>query len=434
MKKVFDEESRLEKMLKVEAALARALASTGAIPKTDADAINAAATIKNVSVEKVAKLEEEVRHDVMALVKALAQSAGASGRFVHMGATSNDIIDTATALQLKEAVGIIREDLFSLRDVLVRLANRYKATVMIGRTHGQSAIPLTFGLKMAVFAGEIQRHIERLSQAEPRICVGKMSGAVGTGAAFGVKALEVQELVMKELGLQAEFAATQVVGRDRYAELVFILASVASSLEKFATEIRNLQRSEIKEVAESFDIDRQVGSSTMANKQNPITCENICGLARIVRSYVTPALENMPLWHERDLTNSSAERFILPHACILADDIIVKMASVFSSLRVYPENMKANIERTNGQVMAESVMIALTRKGMNRQDAHELLRKAAIEAEAKKLHLKQVLEKNRMVSRHLTKKELTDAMNPYRYIGAAKEIVENVTAEARKQI
>ena len=432
MRKVFEEDSKLQKMLRVEAALAKALATAGIIPKADAENIQAVANTKNVPSEKVKKLEAEVKHDIMALVKALSQSAGLSGRYVHFGATSNDIIDTATALQFQEAIEILKSDMEALRDVLVRLSMRYKATVMMGRTHGQSAIPITFGLKLAVFASEVARHIERMNEMEKRVCVGKMSGAVGTGAAFGPKALGIQELVMQELNLKAELASTQIVGRDRYAELVFALASIASSVEKFATEIRNLQRGEIKEVAEAFDIEKQVGSSTMANKQNPITCENICGLARIVRSFIHPALENISLWHERDLTNSSAERFILPHACMLTDDILTKMTSVFSTLRVYPENMKANIEKTNGLIMSESVMIALTKKGMNRQEAHELLRKAAIESESKGLHLRTVLEKNRTVMKCLTKKELADAMNPFKYIGAAKEIVEKVAAEAKK--
>lgn len=428
MVSVFSEENKLQKMLDVESALAKALAAEGIIPKKDAEEISKAATVKRVTVENVAKIEAEIKHDIMAVVKALSQCAGESGKFVHMGATSNDIIDTATALQLKDAITIIRESLINLRDVLYRLAKRYQATVMIGRTHGQGAVPITFGLKTAVFAAEIQRHIERLDQMKPRLCVGKMSGAVGTGAAFGPKALKIQEHVMNELGLGTEIAGTQVIGRDRYAEFIMLLANVASSLEKYATEIRNLQRSEIREVAESFDTGKQVGSSTMANKQNPITCENICGLARIVRSYVYPALENIPLWHERDLTNSSAERFIIPHACILTDDIITKMTNVFQHLRVYPENMKTNIERTNGQIMAESVMIALTRKGMSRQEAHEILRKASIEADTKKMHLKTVLEKNATVAKYLNKKEIQDAMNPFKYIGSAKEIIDRVTA------
>lgn len=432
MRKIFDEESKLEKMLRVEAALAKAQAALDIIPKADAAAIQSAANIKAVPLEKVRKMEAEVKHDIMALVKSLSLAAGQSGRFVHMGATSNDIIDTATALQLQEAVKIVRDGLVGLRDVFLRQAIRYKATIMLGRTHGQSATPITFGLKLAVYASEMNRHIERFDEAARRVCVGKMSGAVGTGAAFGPKALRIQELVMQELNLVPETASTQVVGRDRHAELVFALANIAASIEKFATEVRNLQRSEIREVAEPFDEAKQVGSSTMANKQNPITCENVCGLARIVRAFVVPALEDVPLWHERDLTNSSAERFIIPHALLLTDDILAKTAHVFAGLRVYPENMKANIEKTNGMVMSESVMIALTRKGMSRQEAHELLRKSAIAADAKKQHLRQGLEKSKAVSKYLTRKELEDALNPYKYTGAAKEIVEKIAAESRR--
>jgi adenylosuccinate lyase len=425
MKAIFSEENRLQKLLQVEAALARAHAALGNIPKDAADAIDAAASSGKVTIEMVAELEAQVKHDIMALVLALSDASGEAGSYVHLGATSNDIIDTATALQLKEALPLIEEGLLRLRTALLGLAGKHRRTVMLGRTHGQAAVPITFGLKMAVFALEVNRHLERLKQAANRILVGKMSGAVGTGAAFGPDALKLQDLVMESLGLRPEEASTQIVGRDRYAEYVALMAGIATSLERFATEVRNLQRTEIGEVAEAFG-ERQVGSSTMAHKENPITSENVCGLARIVRGFLVPAYENVPLWHERDLTNSSAERFILPHVTVLVDDMLHKMADVFENLRVREDRMLANLEATGGIVMAEAVMMALTRKGMGRQEAHELVRRLSLQAKAEGRALREVLLDNREVSSLLSPEELEEAMDPHRYIGASEEIVERV--------
>jgi adenylosuccinate lyase len=340
MKGIFNEENKLQKMLDVEAALARAHAKVGNISKEYAEMITKIANTEKVKVERVKQIEKEIRHDLMAVVKALAEASGEAGKYVHLGATSSDIVDTATALQLKEAVTILKEDLMKLRGVFLSLARKHKDTVMMGRTHGQSAVPMTFGLKMAVYGLEVHRHLKRLNECEKRILVGKMSGAVGTGAAFGPQALKIQKIVTEDLGVGVEEASTQIVGRDRYTEFVCLLANIASSIEKFATEVRNLQRSEIDEVAEAFDTKKWVGSSTMAHKKNPINCENVCGLARIIRSFVTPTLENMILWHERDLTNSSAERFIIPHICILTDDILIKITNVFDNLEVNKKKMR----------------------------------------------------------------------------------------------
>lgn len=333
MKALFSEDAKLQRLLDVESALVRAHAKVGNVPAKAAEDVRKAANTRTVSTDRVAEIEKEIGHDVMAVVLALSEKAGDAGRFVHLGATSNDITDTATALQLRDAFRILEEDLDHLKAALLSLAKRHRKTVMLGRTHGQAAVPITFGLKMAVYGLEVARHIERLREAAPRVCVGKMSGAVGTGAAFGPKALELQALVMEDLGLGYEEASGQIVGRDRHAELFGLLANVASSAEKFATEVRNLQRTEIGEAAEAFG-DRQVGSSTMANKENPVTSENVCGLARIVRGFVVPAYENVPLWHERDLTNSAAERIMIPHALILVDDLLAKLADVFRTLRV----------------------------------------------------------------------------------------------------
>jgi len=427
MKAIFSEETRLAHMLRVEAALAAAQAGLGEIPAAAAKEIGRQASAKTVTVKRVADLERETGHDVMAVVLALTERCnGDAGKYVHLGATSNDILDTATALQLRDVFSILRAGLEGLTAALAALAKKHRGTIMLGRTHGQAAVPITFGLKMAVFAAEVHRHRQRLDQAEPRVVVGKMSGAVGTGAAFGPKAREIQRLVGESLGLPMEEASTQVVSRDRHAEFTALLAAIASSCEKFATEVRNLQRTEIGEVAEAFDRKRQIGSSTMAHKENPITSENVCGLARVVRGFTIPAFEDVALWHERDLTNSSAERILLPHACVLVDDILSKMTKVFSALRVYPTRMRENLDRTNGQVMAEAVMIALTGKGMGRQEAHKVVRDASLAAREKRVHLREVLLKNSAVKSRLTVRELEQALDPARYTGSSKAIVDDV--------
>ncbi|MEE9152452.1 MAG: adenylosuccinate lyase [Thermoplasmata archaeon] len=426
MKTIFTEANKLQKFLDVEAALAEAHAELGNISKDDAWRIKSSANLNSISVEDVNAIEKVIKHDVMAVVKALSNKCGKAGESVHLGATSNDIIDCATALQLKEAIGLIMKALEALKKSLFNLAEKHKNTIMVGRTHGQFAVPITLGLKMAVFASEVQRHITRLEESRERILVGKMTGAVGTGAALGEQALQIQDIVMKKLGLKAEEASFQIVGRDRYIEFISILANIATSLEKFATEVRNLQRSEINEVSEAFDVKKQVGSSTMAHKKNPIVSENICGLARIVRSFLFPAFENNVLWHERDLTNSSAERFIIPHACILVDDILFKMRDVFDNLVVYPEIMRRNLESSQGLIMAESVMMVLTKKGVGRQEAHEIVRNCAMKATMEEIGFPDALAENDIVSQTLSKEELEVALNPENYTGKAVEIVENL--------
>jgi adenylosuccinate lyase len=431
MKSVFDEESWLFKLLQVEAALAQAHAEVGNIPQEDADNISNAVANETVKLDRVKEIEKEIRHDLMSVVKALAEQSGDSGKYVHLGATSYDIEDTARGLQFREAIHFLKEGLKQLKSVLGGLADEHKDTVMLGRTHGQAAVPITFGLKMAVYALEIHRHMERLDEMEKRIYIGKMIGVTGTGAAYGPKALEIQQAVMNKLGLSYEEATTQIVGRDTYAEFISWCANVASSLEKFATEVRNLQRNEIGEVAEAFDVEKFVGSSTMAQKKNPETSENICGLARIVRGFVIPTYENIPLWHERDLTNSSSERFIIPHVCILTDDILIKMIDVFSNLAVNKKRMLQNIERTRGQIMSESVMIALANKGVSRQDAHEEIRKLAMTAQRKSVDLKEMLNTSEMVTKNLSYEELDKALDPMNYVGSSVQIVENTLKRIR---
>jgi adenylosuccinate lyase len=302
-------------------------------------------------------------------------------------------------------------------------ALRYKKTLMMGRTHGQHALPITLGFKFAVWMREISRHITRLRQCRERVLVGKMSGAVGTQAGLGANAMQIQELVMQRLGLKAADISTQIVQRDRHAELICLLALIASTLDNFATEIRELQRPEIGELYEPFEVERQVGSSTMPHKRNPETCERICGLARIVRSLVTPALENVVTWHERDLTQSSAERFTLPETCILVDYMLFLMTNIIANLRVDEKRMLKNMELTQGRAMSEAVMIALTKKGVSRQEAHELLRKLTIKSEAENRHFKEILLEDKVVRSKLSEKEIAEALKPKNYLGTAKEQV-----------
>jgi len=433
MRRIFEEEARVQKMLDVEAALAWAHAEVGNIPRKDAEKIVAMASIKHVKLSRIKEIEREIKHDIASLVRALAEACGPSGAYVHLGATSYDIVDTANALQLKEALELIEKKMDDFEKVLMEKSLQYKNTLMMGRTHGQHALPITLGFKFAVWMRQISRHIQRLRQCKERVLVGKMSGAVGTQAGLGPNAIKIQELVMQRLEIKAAEISTQIVQRDRHAELVCLLATIASSLDNFATEIRELQRPEIGELFEPFEVEKQVGSSTMSQKRNPELCERVCGLARIVRSLVIPALENVVTWHERDLTQSSAERFILPETCILADYMLFLLTNIVANLRGDEKCMLKNIELTQGRAMSEAVMIALTKKGMNRQEAHELLRKLTIKSETERRHFKEILLEDKIVSRKLTEKEIDEALKPKNYLGTAKEQVVRIVKKTIKE-
>jgi adenylosuccinate lyase len=433
MRRIFEEESRVQKMLDVEAALAWAHAEVGDMPRADAEKIEAAASLKHVKLARVKEIEREIKHDVASLVRALAEACGSSGGYVHLGATSYDIVDTANALQLKDALELIEKKLDNFEKTLMDKALRYEDTLMIGRTHGQHALPITLGFKFAVWMREVSRHVQRLRQCRERVLVGKMSGAVGTQAGLGEHAMKIQELVMHRLGICAADISTQIVQRDRHAELACVLALIASSLENFATEIRELQRPEIGELSEYFEFEKQVGSSTMSQKRNPELCERVCGLARIVRSLVAPALEDVTTWHERDLTQSSTERFLLPETCILTDYLLCLMNNIVSSLQVDEESMLKNTEVTQGRFMSEAVMMALTRKGMNRQEAHELLRKLTIKSELQKRGFGEVLLEDSIVSQKLTKREVDAALNPKNYLGTAARQVDLMVKKTKRE-
>ncbi len=432
MRRIFEEKSRLQKMLEVEAALAWAHSQIGNIPKKDAEKIVQKASNKYVKLERVKEIEKEIRHDVMALVRALAEACGSSGEYVHLGATSSDILDTATTLQLKEAVNLIEERLNDLESVLLHGAKKHRNGIMMGRSHGQHALPTTFGFKFAVWTREVSRHIQRLRDCKRRLLAGKMSGAVGTQASLGTEALKIQELVMERLGIKAADISTQIVQRDRYAELTCIIAILASTLDNIASEIRELQRPEIAEAFEAFE-QKQVGSSTMPHKRNPMISERICGLAKILRSLVSPALENVPTWHERDLTQSSCERFVIPEECILIDYILILMIRVLKGLEVDEKRMRKNIEITQGRMMSEAVMLALAKKGLGRQKAHKLTRELAIKSHNQQRAFKDVLMENETVQELLNAKEIEEALDPRNYLGTSTKQIELVIEKTRKE-
>ncbi len=420
MTPVFDEENKLRKWMEVEVALAKAHAKLGHIPKEAPPAIEAG--MEKVKLERAREIEAEIHHDLMAMVRALAEQSGRYGGYIHIGSTSYDIEDTATALIFREGIEVLENRLKTLNSKLKALAEKHKKTVCIGRTHGQHANPTTYGMKFAVYYQEMKRNLERLEKAKETISVGKMSGATGTMAAFGSEGIEMQELVMKELGIKPATISTQVIQRDRHAEVLCTLGIIAGTLEKMAKEIRNLSRPEMGEISEPFK-KKQVGSSTMPHKRNPHKSERICSLARIVRANVQTALENIPLEHERDLTNSANDRFIFPESFIVTDYMAKQMAAILEGLEFYPENIKRNLELTHGLVMAERVMMALVEKGMGRQEAHELIRDLAQKAFGEKKSLKEVLRESG-AGKKFSEKELDGLMDTSTYLGKSGEIVD----------
>jgi adenylosuccinate lyase len=416
--------------MQVEAALAKAEAAIGMIPKEAADIIES--SIGLVELERVKEIEDEIHHDMMAVVLAISEKCEAGAdKWVHFGATSNDMLDTATGLQLKEAVYILEDKMHKLLDVLLLQAGEHKNLVCAGRTHGQIGVPTTYGLRFAIWASEVARHIERLEQLKPRLIVGQMTGAVGTQAAFGKDGIEIQKRVMEYLKIGSVDVSNQIIQRDRHAEFVMWMANTVTTLDKIAVEFRSLQRSEIAEIEESFR-KGQVGSSTMPHKRNPIKSEQICGLARIVRAMVEPELQNNTLWDERDLTNSSCERIVFPEACVLTDHIIKLGIGVIENLRFYPENIRRNLDLLKGLNMGEAVMIDLAMRGVGRQEAHEIVRSSAMEAHESGKHFKDILLANPEVANYLTEEDIINLVDPDKYIGTAVEQVENVIAKLKR--
>ena len=423
MRAVWGEENRFRAIVTAEVALARAEAAHGMIPREDAETIAACAL--NASLDRAKEIEAEINHDMMAIVKAVAEVCGDAGGWIHYGATSNDILDTATALQVRESLALIEEKLARLLGVLLVRSAETKTLVCAGRTHGQIGVPTTYGLRFAIWASEISRHIERLRQLRPRVVVGQLTGAVGTQAALGDAGIEIQATMMEFLGIRAVDVSNQLVARDRYAEYFMLLANIATTLDKIGLEVRLMQRSEIGELAEAFG-KKQVGSSTMPHKRNPIKSEQVCGLARIVRSAVEPALSNNVLWDERDLTNSSPERVLFPEASVLADHILKVMIDVMDGLEFNKENIRKNLMMLRGVNLAESVMIELTKRGMSRQDAHEAMRTASMQALAEGRDLARVLGEQPEVAAFVSRAELDALLDPDVYIGTAVLQVERL--------
>ena len=430
MRKIFEIENRYRLMLQVEAALAKAEAEVGLIPPEAAEAIDRTVREGKVSLERIVELERQVRHETMAVVLALSEAVGPLGEYVHFGVTSNDILDTVMALQIKQAVKILRRKLAQLLIEVVRRGRETINLVALGRTHGVAALPIPFGFKFAVWSSILLTDLERLDSAADRAARGKISGAVGTMAGLGGKGRIIQERVMSMLGLKAAEISTQVVPRDSLAELVVTLALISSTLELAANEVRNLQRTEIGEVEEPFDVSRQVGSSTMPHKRNPILSEKVCGLARVMRGIAVAALENIVLEHERDLTNSSVERIIIPEAFLLLDEQIDIMIRVVSGLKIHPEAMRANLERLRGLIMAERVMLELAARGMGRQRAHELIRQIAQRCISEGLDFAKALMDSPEVRSLLSPEEIERLLNPETYLGESFELAEAVFQKA----
>ena len=371
MRNLWSDERKFQIWLEIETLACEAMAELGEIPKTDAEEIRKSARF---SVPEILEIEKRTNHDVIAFLENVASSVGPAARWIHQGLTSSDILDTTLAVQLTQACAILLEDLKELRSTVADQARKYKMTPMIGRSHGVHAEPITFGLKLALMFDEFGRAEERLSQTRERVRVGKLSGAVGTHAHLDPR---IERAVCEKLGLKAATISTQIVQRDRHAEFLGTLAIIASSIDRWATEFRHLQRTEVLEVEEFFAAG-QKGSSAMPHKRNPITNERLSGLARVIRGNAVVALENVALWHERDISHSSAERIILPDSCTLLDYMLTKLREVVAGLQVYPEHMQKNLDLSKGLYFSQSILLALTRAGLERKTAYEAVQRAAM--------------------------------------------------------
>lgn len=404
MTSVWEPQSRYTTWLRIELLACEAWAELGVVPREALAVIRERA---GFDLDRIQEIEREVRHDVIAFVSAVAERVGPEARYLHFGLTSYDVVDTALAVQLQRAADILLEDLETLSLVLADLARRHKRTIMVGRTHGIHAEPMTFGLKLLLWYGEVARNIDRLRRARETVAYGKLSGAVGT---FAHLPPFVETYVCTRLGLKPAPISSQILSRDRHAEFVLTLALIGTSLDKFATEIRHLQRTEVREVEEPF-VEGQKGSSAMPHKRNPVACEQVSGLARLLRSYAQSSLENVPLWHERDISHSSVERVILPDATILLDYLLVRFREVLEGLRVYPDRMRHNLELTGGLVFSEAVLLALVGKGLTREDAYRLVQRHAMKAWESGEPFKPLLLADPEIRRHLSPGEVENCFD-----------------------
>jgi adenylosuccinate lyase len=381
MVNVFEEEHRHALWLDIEAAVAEAQAEMKLIPKEAAQDIRATALPDIVTLQRTMEIEKNTRHDVVALYEAIAEKCkGAGARWVHFGLTSNDVKDTALGLQLKAAFAVLIPQINSLSVVLIRRAKETQDLIAVGRSHGQHAVPITYGIRFSVWIDELRRQKIRILAARESAVVGKISGATGSHAAFGPLGIELQSKVLKKLGLNAPIATTQIIQRDRIAEVITALANLASSIDKVATDLRNLQRTEIAETSEPFARGKQVGSSAMPHKRNPVTCEKLSGLARVIRSLVPPALENVVSWEERDISHSSTERFVIPQAFILTDYLVRELARVIDGLEIHKSAIETNLSLSKESILSEYVLTLLTNVGLERPKAHEKLRTLSAKA------------------------------------------------------
>jgi adenylosuccinate lyase len=410
MESIWSAQNRYQKWLDIEILVCEALAKNGDIPGAALKTIKAKARF---DIGRIDEIEQTVKHDVIAFLTSVAEFVGPDSRFIHMGLTSSDILDTSLAVLLKEASDILLDDIDKLLVVLKKKAIRHKLTLMIGRTHGIHAEPVTFGLKMAMWYEEMARNRERLLRARAAIACGKLSGAVGTFAFIHPR---VEEYVCRKLDLNPEKVATQVVQRDRHAEYFSTLAVIASSLEKFATEIRHLQRTEVREAEEYFS-PGQKGSSAMPHKRNPVLSENISGLARLMRGYALAAMENVSLWHERDISHSSVERVIGPDATILLDFMLSRFTGLVDNLVVYPGRMIENVNLTHGVIFSQMVLLKLAEKGMTREQAYAVVQENAMRAWTEGIEFKELLLSDRRVKSHLGSKQIEGIFRLENFLG-----------------
>jgi adenylosuccinate lyase len=428
MKKIWSEENKFDQWLKVEIAVCEAWAELGEIPRKDIAKIREA----SYNLSHIASFLKVTHHDMTAFLNSVAESLGTESRFVHLGLTSSDVMDTALGLQLTQAADILAKDIAELISVLESKAIEHKYTLMMGRTHGVHAEPTTFGLKMALWAEEMKRNAQRLAEAKKIVSVGKISGAVGT---YATVPPQVEKIACARLGVAPAPISSQIVQRDRHAQFLTTLAIIASSLEKFATEIRGLQRTEVREVEEPFEAG-QTGSSAMPHKRNPELCERICGLARLVRGYALTSLENIALWHERDISHSSAERIILPDSCLALDYMLSIFTSIMKGLKVYPENMRRNVELTQGVIFSQRVLLALIDKGLSRQEAYKIVQENAMEAWEKSKSFLGLLEADKRITTRLSKLELNSIFDYNYYLKHVDDVFERLqlgkTTRARR--
>jgi adenylosuccinate lyase len=419
MGKLWDDDNKYRIWLDIEVLACEAQAQLGSIPAEAVDIIRSKAKF---NVPRILQIEEEVKHDVIAFLTNVGEYVGPESRFIHLGMTSSDVLDTALAVQMKQSAEVLLKDLEALKTVLARRAKEFKHTIMIGRTHGIHAEPTTFGLKLALWYAETVRNIDRLNKARETVSVGQISGAVGTYAHLDPF---VERYVCEKLGLKPAPISTQVLQRDRHAEFMNTLALCGSSLEKFATEIRHLQRTEVLEVEEYFS-KGQKGSSAMPHKRNPITCERIAGLSRVLRGNAIAAMENVALWHERDITHSSVERVIVPDSCILLDYMLVQFTKIIDQLLVYPEHMQENIDRTFGLVFSQDVLLALTKGGMKREDAYAMVQEEAMKVWQHRQSFRSLVEKRDEIKTMLSAKEMDDLFDPRRSLKNVEYIFHQV--------